>query len=233
VTARFSELSPDGKSLLTWTDQGNLQLWDLGSGKLLSKLEGANGSNTGFSPNGLYYASGRKHVEIIEVATSKLLVVLPSEIDTGEITGLAFDQTSSRILVGTRNPNPYLLVYDVATGKRLFSFECGSSDITDVHWIIDDNGKQRYAMALSAIGYEAFVFDTDSKEISPAPAKVFSIGGWSKVSPDGRFIAGKVLRDSTQDEKKRTQVHRVGELPVSRLTSATAPLSHLNDGTWS
>lgn len=214
---RYGALSPDGELLLTWRDRGELRLWETATGRLIGPLsdpEGGGYVSASFSPDSKIVAvRSAGEIDLVQVGTLKLLRKLRAPEGTGEIVGVAISKDGNRIAYGTRNPAPSVRIADMRTGKTLAEYTRGiRDDVTHVHWVDESPSSsvpERYLLSLSAIGYEALLFDSGTP--GDSPAKRLAVGGWAKASPDGRYLIGKALQEPAEGEAERTSVRRVGE----------------------
>ncbi len=103
--------SPDGKILALASRGGNVQLWDVASGKLLQALKGHSNAvqAVAFSPDGRTLASGGSDqtVRLWNVATRRELMQLgQGGIELGNVTTLAFSPDGERLLTGGEHSTP-------------------------------------------------------------------------------------------------------------------------------
>jgi len=117
--------SPDGKSLAMGYGTGNLELWDVATGKERIALEGSRRNGGGgpgllamsvaFSPDGKLLAAGRfdKTVKLWDVATGKEQASLKGH--GGVVFSVSFAPDSKTLASGSGNGTVRL--WDVATGK--------------------------------------------------------------------------------------------------------------------
>ena len=97
--------SPDGKTLAMASYGGNVQLWDVASGKLLETLKGHSSAVLAvvFSPDGRTLASGSSDqtVRLWNVETRRQLMQLdPGSIELGQVLTLAFSPDGKQLLAG-------------------------------------------------------------------------------------------------------------------------------------
>ena len=99
--------SPDGKTLAMASREGNVQLWDVATGKLLETLKGHSSAVRAvvFSPDGRTLASGSSDqtVRLWNVETRRELMQLdPGSVELGQVQTLAFSPDGKQLLAGGR-----------------------------------------------------------------------------------------------------------------------------------
>ena len=97
--------SPDGKTLAMASYEGNVQLWDVATGKLLETLKGHSSAVQAvvFSPDGRTLASGStdQTVRLWNVETRRELMQLdPGSVELGAVYTLAFSPDGKQLLAG-------------------------------------------------------------------------------------------------------------------------------------
>ncbi len=100
--------SPDGKTLAMASREGNVHLWDIGTGKLRETLRGHSSQvqAVAFSPDGRTLASGSSDqtLRLWNTETRRELMQLDSgSIDLGPIRTLAFSPDGKQLLAGGRS----------------------------------------------------------------------------------------------------------------------------------
>jgi WD40 repeat protein/tetratricopeptide (TPR) repeat protein len=100
--------SPDGKTLAMASREGNVHLWDIGTGKLLDTLRGHSSHvhAVAFSPDGRTLASGSSDqtLRLWNAETQReLMQIDPGRFDLGPIGTLAFSPDGTQLLAGGRS----------------------------------------------------------------------------------------------------------------------------------
>lgn len=117
------QLSPDGSTLASGSDDHSIMLWDLRTRQLRTTLHGHRAGVTAlaFSPDGILLASGGHQddpvILIWEVATGTLLRRIEGHKDW--VTSLSFGDDGLVLASGSGSKSPVVHVWDVATGQEI------------------------------------------------------------------------------------------------------------------
>lgn len=117
------QLSPDGSTLASGSDDHSIMLWDLRTRQLRTTLRGHRAGVTAlaFSPDGMLLASGGHQddpvILIWEVATGTLLRRIEGHKDW--VTSLSFGDDGLVLASGSGSKSPVVHVWDVATGREI------------------------------------------------------------------------------------------------------------------
>jgi WD40 repeat protein len=118
--------SPDGRYLLSGSEDNSLKLWDAATGRLLRALQGHSKSVTSvaFSPDGRYLLSGSEDnsLKLWDETTGRILRTVEGDIE--DVTNVSFSPTGRYVLSGSGTsitPN-VLKLWDIATGRLLRPF---------------------------------------------------------------------------------------------------------------
>jgi WD40 repeat protein/uncharacterized Zn finger protein (UPF0148 family) len=131
-TVESVAFSPDGRRILSGSDDRTVQVWDATSGALLVSLTGHDGRvrSAAFSPDGRRIVSGSadRMVRVWD-ATSRALLVSFSGHE-GEVRSVAFSPGGRRIVSGSTDHA--MLVWDTTNGALLASFSGHEGWVTAV-----------------------------------------------------------------------------------------------------
>ena len=173
--------SPDGKQVLTGSQDKTARLWDRASGKLIRTFEGHSSyiDSVAFSPDGKLVLTGSqdKTARLWDVASGQEIRVLNGH--TSRIFSVAFSPDGKQVLTGSFDKTVRL--WDVASGKENRTFGGGTSQVQSVAFSPD--GKQVLA---GSVDRTARLWDTATgREI-----RTFQGGNGivSIFSPDGKKV---------------------------------------------
>ncbi|NVO01358.1 MAG: caspase family protein [Bacteroidetes bacterium] len=129
--------SPDGKFVLTGSQDGRAKLWDASSGKELITYNGHTNSVTSvaFSKDGKFVVTGSwdKTAKIWDMASGKELKTFIGHTDW--ITAVAISPDGKNILTGSYDKT--IRLWDVQTGKKIRQYKGNEGRITSVNFSPD------------------------------------------------------------------------------------------------
>ena len=115
--------SPDGKQVLTGSEDSTARLWDAASGKEIRKFQGHTESiwSVAFSPDGKQVLTGSDDstARLWDAATGKEIRKLQGH--AAEVTSVAFSPDGKQVLTGSYDKTARL--WDAASGKEIRKFE--------------------------------------------------------------------------------------------------------------
>jgi eukaryotic-like serine/threonine-protein kinase len=174
--------SPDGRRIVTGSEDQTAQVWDAANGKELVTLRGHRASveAVAFSPDGrrIVTASADQTTKVWETASGKELVTLRGH--RASIVFVAFSPDGQRILTGSHDATAR--VWDATNGTELFVVRGhGTPNVLvafslDAQRVVIANGDQTARVWDAANGTELFTLDHHA----PITAVAFS--------PDGQWI---------------------------------------------
>jgi WD40 repeat protein len=126
--------SPDGKTVLSGSDDATIKLWDIATGQCLKTFTGHKKwlHSVAFSPDGLTALSGSsdKTLKLWDIATGKCIKTFTGPGHTAYVTSVAFSPDGKTVLSGSGDNT--LKLWDIATGQCIEIFSGHSSDVTSV-----------------------------------------------------------------------------------------------------
>lgn len=175
--------SPDGRRLVTGSDDGVVKIWDAASGRALTNFQGHAGPvlAVAWSPDGKRAASGGNdgtiRIRDLKTGSARTLVGHRSGV-----TCLEWNLDSTKIVSGSRDGS--VRVWDARTGVNTRVFETGHT-VLSVGWNSDGN-----RLMVSGQGAMLSTWDSASgKKIWSLPRNSdgdFIVAAWS---PDGKELA--------------------------------------------
>ena len=177
-----AQFSPDGKSIVTASDDHTARVWDVATGKEITVLSGHEGAvfSARFSPDGkqIVTAGDDQTARVWDVATGKEITVLRHD---DSLLGARFSPDGKQIVTTSRDKNAR--VWDAATGQELATLR-GHAD-----WVIraqfSPDGK---SIVTASLDKTARVWDaatgTELAVLRGHEGKVESV----QFSPDGKQI---------------------------------------------
>ena len=193
------DVSADGRTMLTSSDDGLVRLWDVESGELLREYEGATDlvQPIAFSPDERTALGGTGDGEAIlwDVATGEVIRRLTA--NQNDIRAIAFMPDGRHALTGE---DPGLLpgemiLWDLATGDIIRRYGADLGDgIENVRSIaIDPEGRRAlvgYGKTMAAADYSAILYDIESGDMIRALDGANRSINDVAISPDGRLGYG-------------------------------------------
>ena len=175
--------SPDGKRMVTGSEDHTARVWDIANGRELFPLRGHTGTveSVAYSPDGQRLVTGSDdHVAIVwDAATGKELARLIGH--TNHINSTAFSPDSRQILTGAFDGSARL--WDVATGTNLLTLQDRRSQITSVAFSPDG---QRIVVGGESSGSTVWDLSTGTRVLT-LPEGLSTV--WCVAfSPDGHRI---------------------------------------------
>jgi len=226
-------LSPDGRRVVTGSDDRTARVWDAATGKELFHLKGQRDGifAVAFSPDGLHIVTGSRDQTAVvwDAASGKRLFTLKGH--KGGVSSIAFSRDRQRIVTGSWDKTA--MVWDASNGKRLLTFR-GHSDAVSAA-AFSPNGRriatcsrdQTAKIWEAASGQELLTLQGHSAHISSV---AFSPDGQRIITASGDQTA-KAWKAATADQvalwqrEERDAAQHLADLLRER--AATAERKHL------
>jgi WD40 repeat protein len=179
--------SPDGKQVVSGSDDQTVRLWDAATGAPLQMLQGHSDSvmSVAFSPDGKQVVSGSvdRTVRLWDATIGAPLQTLEGHL--GWVTSVAFSPNGKQVVSGSADRTVWL--WDAATGAPLQTLEGHSGSVTSVafspdgrlvstlrvlgHWIVDSTAQilwlnSEYRPTCEAIWDKTLVLGHSSGRVS-------------------------------------------------------------------
>ena len=175
-------LSPDGKFVLTGSDDDTASLWDLATGKAMMQFMGHTGQvkSVAFSPDGKYVltAGDDETARLWDAATGKEVLQL---VHSNNVKSAVFSPDGTYVLTGGSDSMAYL--WDAATGKEVRQFAGHEDNVNsagfsyDGKYVLTGSDDKTARLWDAATGQEVRQFNGHTRE-------VLSVA----FSPDGKYV---------------------------------------------
>jgi WD40 repeat protein len=239
------DVSPDGETMVTGSDDGRLRIWDVGSGEVLQTLTGHGSSvfSIAYSPDGTKMLSGDGDGTLFlwDVATGEIERELVAH--KNDIVGMAFLPDGRRAISGEdawELPGE-LVVWDLETGESIHRFGLLNEQVEGVR-----------AVAVSPDGRTALVGYGSDSALATHPAALWDmetgelvrfLGGTDQsingvaITPDGALGLGAsadsniyVWDMATGEVKQTLRGHETGLIGIAVSPNGITVLSGSMDG---
>lgn len=182
--------SPDGRSLVSLSDDRTVKVWDVTSGRAMRTLQNEYGAaSAAFSPDGrvLAVADGQGYVVLWDVASGRKLRTGPDRHPQG-ITRIAFSPDGQTV-VSSGNDSTIIL-WDAVSLAQLRTFRGHFGTVYSV--VFSPDG--RNLISAGADGTTK-VWRTDSGELL-ATIVANETGDWLTITPEGFFVSSEKGADN-------------------------------------
>ncbi len=212
-------VSPDGKRILSWSDDKTVRLWDVETGKEIRKLEGHGDKAAGvFSPDGkqILTFSPDKTLRLWSVDTGKELRRMEGHADTP--TGRFSPDGKQALSFGSDGT---ICLWDLATGNKIHKFE-GQDNVQSAYFVADGQLVVAVPTFGSSAGKKFLIWETKSgKLLREIDLTQFGAeGGTFTATPDGRqglVCDGQSIH--VLDLVTCKETHRFDNCPMARAFS--------------
>jgi WD40 repeat protein len=222
--------SPDGRTVVGVSRDGQFRSWAVGTGKegrtfslpfSPGERDTANRLALSADLRWLAVAPLDKRIRLVDLNTGREMLQTASQPGRPFSTGYAFTPDSKHLVAPSSDGR--LLVWEARTGKLV---QQGSEDARSVIWLfVTPNGKQILTLSYDRkwadkVRLDEWEFSTckrlSQRELTIRPGRVI-------LSPDGRYLACGEINDS------RYRAHKTGDLVVIDRTTGQE-VRHFDDG---
>lgn len=177
-----TDYNPNGQTIVSGGEQGELFLWDIETGEIVRRFEGHEGAvnEIVFNADGTRLVSGAddKTVRVWDVETGEELLKIETPSD---VWAVAISPDGEKIMSGSIDGK--VLLWDANTGEQLDDFT--AKDDREGH-----NGKPLWVIAFSPDGQKALSAGEDNQiivwDMATATAQ-YHLTGHTQAIMDGRF----------------------------------------------
>ncbi|KPA10419.1 hypothetical protein MHK_009379 [Candidatus Magnetomorum sp. HK-1] len=155
--------SPDGRRIVSGSDDNTVKIWNAETGKLIRSLTGHSSSvrSVSFSPDGRRIVSGSsdKTVKIWDAETGKLIRSLTGH--SSDVWSVSFSPDGRRIVSGSYDKT--VKIWDAKTGNQLMTFYL----LPGNEWLAWKPGKVFYNSSHQGDEWAALRFNNSNNDIYP------------------------------------------------------------------
>jgi WD40 repeat protein len=144
ASVNCAAFSPDGKRIVTASDDKTVRIWDTATGKEIIVLRGHDASvnSAAFSPDGkrIVTASDDKTARIWDAATGKEIIVLRGH--EASVNSAAFSPEGRRVVTSARgapteDSDSNVRIWDATTGQQIKVLDGGEGDVAFATFTLD------------------------------------------------------------------------------------------------
>lgn len=179
-------VSPDGRTLLSGAEHGELILWDLATGEIIRQLEGHTNDigDVAFSPDGTIIVSASEDLTTViwNVKTGEKIHTLGEH--TERLSAVEFSPDGKQLITGDFGQNSALVLWDVESGEMIRRYK-HDAPIVNIQFMPDGSsilyGDFEGSMLLLELASGEIVHEMN-------PNSEIDIGPLSRIalSPDGK-----------------------------------------------
>jgi WD40 repeat protein len=178
--------SPDGKWLAGFRSGDGLWVWEVATGRLLTSFAFGSSFQTGSSPPIVWSRDSQflavltsPTVRVLDVTAGKQVREWAADTSFSNWANLiAWGPTEERLTTGIGNP-PWVRIWDVKTGEKVFSFEEPTPDLDAMSWSPD--GRR----LVKLLHEKCEIYDRDTRRSVSLP-RTGTLLAWK---PDGSQLA--------------------------------------------
>jgi len=236
-------VSPDGKRIVSGSDDNTIKVWDATTGAELMTLRGHDGGvrSVAFSPDGkrIVSGSGDNTIKVWDAANGEELMTLRGH--EGPVRGLAFSPDGERIVSGSGDKT--IKVWNAVNGDELMTIRGHERKMGPVSFSPDGrrivSGSKDWTIEEEPWNQTIKVWDAATgAEVMTLRGRHFDVISSIAFSPDGeRIVSGsgdktvKVWDAATGAEIMTLRGHKLGVADVAFSPDGKRIVSGSSDGT--